>query len=121
MFDVLNGTPPTPTTQRKINRDRESRKALDDAINACINQMLHRMEEYAADERTRAMAGLARRHSDVQDAIQGMLKFSDPRCPVPVETINAASAVMDQVMTELTAFLKNNALPEKESSEIENT
>lgn len=117
MFDFLSkDTPP-----REVNRERdlESREAVDTAFHTLMRQMLRRMEECADDERTRARAGLARRHSDVDEAIKGMLRFSDPRRPVPIDTIKAASAVMDQVMTELTAFLKDNTLPEKESSKIE--
>ena len=110
MFDFPNpNTPPL--------RERASREAAASALSAFMNVMLRSIEETAESELTRVQAGLARRHSDVNVATSKVLCFSDPKRPIPIETIKAASAVMDKVLSELTAFLDENPIPEKETSE----
>ena len=112
MFDFPNlNTPP----REKVSR--EAKAALASAFENLMDEMLRSMEENASDERTRAQAGLCRRHSDVKNAMSKMLNFADPTRPASVETIKAANVVMDQVLTELTAFLNDNPIPEKEISE----
>lgn len=82
-----------------------------------MTMAFRRIETVAEDERTRVMAGLARRHSDVKTATGSILRFADPRCAVPIETVKAANAVMDKVLNELTAFLSENPVPEKPNIE----
>lgn len=81
-----------------------------------MNAMLHDMEENAERELTRVQAGLLRRHSDVDEAASKVMRFADPKRPISIETIKAASAVMDKVLSELTTFLDENPIPEKEIS-----
>lgn len=92
-----------------------NRATLAAALDSFMSMALRRMEVDAEDERTRAMAGLARRHSDAKEAINTILRFADPRLAetVPIETVKAASAVMDNALAELTAFLSENPVPEK--------
>ena len=103
----------TPPPARE---DVPSREVIASAFEAFVDTALRHIEHEAPDERTRAMAGLARRHSDVKNAINSVLQFADPRRPVPIETVNAASAVMDQVLNELTAFLDDNPIPKEETT-----
>lgn len=98
-------------------REKERREAAASALSAFMNVVLRDMEENADNELTRAQAGLARRHSDVNEATGKILRFADPKRPIPIETIKAASVVMDKVLSELTAFLDDNPIPEKEISE----
>lgn len=84
------------------------------AFEAFLDAAMRKIEIDAHDERTRAMAGLARRHSDVKKALNNVLRFADPGLTetVPIETVLAANTALDDVLKPLTHFLDTHPTPE---------
>ena len=96
----------------------EAKKAAMGAVNSFIREELKSIEENGKSEESRVQAGLARRHNDMNSALGEILHFADPQRDIPIETVKAASDVLEKALTELTAFLNSNPIPEKTKTVI---
>lgn len=113
MFDFpIPNTPP-----RRDPEMMKVKEAVADAFKDFLYKALKSVEENGHTEAERVQAGLARRHSEMEEALSTILQYADPSRDTPLETVKEASEIMDSFLDKLNDFFKRNPITDETKPE----